>query len=189
MSDVFRKTTLGYEEITSRAHGLSPRLRRALIMIDGKRSLRQLMNLLAGETLSPIIQTLEIEGYIELIGAVDDAQAAPVSETQLARNMPSTTMHVSQMGGLFSDSQPLFIDSKGQLRKPLALAERKHRASRVVNELLGPNAEDISRKIDLAKDQTELERVLRTASAFITDALNPVAAARFRDHVRLTDAA
>ena len=185
MSDIFRKTTLGYEEVVSRAHGLSSRLRRCLIMIDGKRSLRDLIQLLSGEDISPLILALEADGYIELIGSVADAP------TRLGPNLSAinmqTTMQIEPMEGGFADSQPLFVDSNGQLRRPLLLNERQLRASRVINELLGPNAEGIALKIEGCKDNESLEQVLRMAVVFIAETVNGVAAKRFKDHVRLVD--
>ncbi len=184
MSDIFHKTTLGYEEIVSRAHGLSPRLRRCLILIDGKRSMVDLITLLQGEDLSTIIQTLEVEGYIELIGSADNVNKLASSQTKVALNM-DTTLQADVHSG-FYNSRPLFKDSNGQLRQTLPFKERQLRASRVINELLGPNAEGIALKIESCKDDPSLETVLKMATAFITDTVNAVAARRFRDHVRLT---
>jgi hypothetical protein len=187
MSDIFHKTTLGYEEIVSRAHGLPPRLRRCLILVDGKRSVLDLMSLLQGEDLSTLIQTLEIEGYIELTGVSNDSGNAfsrLSNPSKVALNM-DTTMQIALRSG-FQHSQPLFKDSNGQLRQPLPFKERQLRASRVINELLGPNAEGIALKIESCKDDASLEIVLKMAAAFITDIVNSVAAKRFRDHVRLT---
>ncbi len=189
MSDIFHKTTLGYEEIVSRANGLSPRMRRVLIMIDGKRSMLQLMSLLQGENIVPMVQTLELEGFIALIGSSGHSDLPP-SQSQVHLSMDTVMQPFSNagMGDVFADSQPLFVDSSGQIRRPLPFNERKLRASRVINELLGPNAEGIALKIEATKDQTELELVLHMAAAFIADAVNPVAAKRFKDHVRLADA-
>jgi hypothetical protein len=185
MADIFRKTTLGYEEVANRAHHLNSRLRRCLILVDGKRNIRDLMLMFNGEDISPFIQTLEIEGYIELAGS---AAAPPVRLGQSLSSLDiKTTMQMASMGNGFDDSQPLFVDSDGQLRRPLSLGERQLRASRVINDLLGPNAEDIALKIEVCKDNASLEQVLRVAAVFIADTVNLVAAKRFKDHVRLTD--
>jgi hypothetical protein len=185
MADIFHKTTLGYEEVASRAHGLSARLRRCLILIDGKRNMRELMALLPGDDLSSLIQSLEVDGFIELIGLSSETGAKAVPSQSKVELSMNTTMQVDLMSGFF-DSQPLFKDSNGQLRQPLPFKERQLRASRVINELLGPNAEGIALKIEACKDNRDLEIVLKMASAFISDSVNPVAAKRFRDHVRLT---
>ncbi len=187
MSDIFHKTTLGYEEIANRSHGLTARLRRCLILIDGKRSVADLMGLLQGEALSTLIQTLEIEGYIELVGTSTSGS----HDTKLVANQANislkmnTTLQDNVRSG-FYNSLPLFKDSNGQLRQSLTFKERQLRASRVINELLGPNAEGIALKIESCKDDATLETVLKMAAAFIADTVNAVAAKRFRDHVRLT---
>ena len=42
MAVIFTKTERGHAEITSRAGGLSPRVRRVLIFVDGKRTVAEL---------------------------------------------------------------------------------------------------------------------------------------------------
>jgi hypothetical protein len=189
MADVFHKTTLGYEEMSTRAHGLSPRLRRVLILIDGKRSMKELIDMLVGEDVSALAQTLELQGFIELVGL-----SSPVSGTQMKALTPTvmglnTTVQPSRFDKLFTDTQPLYMDSSGQMRRPLTLAERKTRATRVIDELLGPSAEGIALKIEATKDSESLEKALHMAMLFIGEAVNPVAAKRFKDHVRLADGA
>jgi hypothetical protein len=185
MSDIFQKTTLGLEEIANRSRGLSARMRRCLILIDGKRSTLDLMKTLQGEELSPLIQTLEIEGYIELIGSAPNLYSKPSLSQVMGAD---TSIGASQLGA-FPESQPLFIDSSGQMRKPLGVAERKSRAVRVINELLGPNGDTFALKIEATKDGIELEKALHTAANFISNQINAVAAKRFRDHIRLSDSA
>ncbi len=183
MSDIFHKTTLGYEEIASRKNGLSIRLRRCLILIDGKRNLGELMSLFPNDNLASLIQTLELDGYIELIGvAQQNAPVLATSESMFEQKMGST-MYSHE--ALFH-SRPMYKDSKGQLRQPLAFEERKLRASRVINELLGPNAEGIALRIEQTKDEDTLELVLKMAAVFIADTVNPIATQRFKDYVRLS---
>ncbi len=186
MSDIFRKTALGYEEITSRVNRLAPRLRRCLIIVDGKRTMLELMSLLQGEDISPLIQTLEIEGYIELIG--NSTTSPPRTVINVPTNMftGANTMAVSK-SDLFIDSLPMYVDRNGQPRKPLSFTERKMRAIHAVNELLGPEAETVAMKIEACYDETSLDSALRTATTFLNDAVNPLAARRFKDHVRLAD--
>jgi hypothetical protein len=187
MSDIFRKTTLGYEEIVSRVNGLAPRLRRCLIIVDGKRTMIELMGMLQGEDISPLIQTLEIEGYIELIG---NSTSGPQRATTIT---PATNLFTNgntlaiQKTGVFVDSLPMYLDRNGQPRKPLSFPERKLRALHAVNELLGPDAEMVAMKIEVCYDEINLDKALRTATIFLNDAVNPMAAKRFKDHVRLAD--
>ena len=46
MAVIFTKTERGHAEITSRAGGLSPRVRRVLIFVDGKRTVAELRDML-----------------------------------------------------------------------------------------------------------------------------------------------
>ena len=55
MSTIYRKTAKGHAEIETRALRLPPRLRGALIMVDGQRSVEDLAKLIPGDA----VQTLE----------------------------------------------------------------------------------------------------------------------------------
>ena len=48
MTAIYDKTDKGREEITSRRHGLSPRLRPLLVMVDGKKRADELLEKVAG---------------------------------------------------------------------------------------------------------------------------------------------
>ena len=190
MSDIFHKTPLGYEEIVNRVNSLSPRLRRCLILIDGQRSLVELIGMLQGEDISPLIQTLEIEGYIELIGT----SSSPTRSGRSNSNQPSTDLY--SITNIQRDSKTDlnvngggFTDRNGRVRRPLQFMERKARASRALNELLGPLAEGVALKIEFSKNEVELNASLMMAAAVLADAVNPMAAKRFKDHVRLSDSA
>lgn len=74
MSVLFAKTPKGVEEITLRAGGLTPRVRRVLIMIDGKRTVDEIRAMALADDLSHTLGLLEESGYIEL-----SRQALPVA--------------------------------------------------------------------------------------------------------------
>lgn len=73
MAVVFAKTAKGLEEIASRAGGLTPRQRRVLIFVDGRRTVEELRGMLQSDDLQHTLGLLEESGYIEL-AAVTDAQ-------------------------------------------------------------------------------------------------------------------
>lgn len=75
MSATFTKTPKGHEEITTKAGGLSPRVRRVLIFVDGKRSVDELRGMLMSDDLQHTLGMLEEEGYIELAGIGESAPA------------------------------------------------------------------------------------------------------------------
>lgn len=66
MSVLFAKTPKGLEEITLRTGGLTPRVRRVLIMIDGKRTVDEIRAMALADDLSHTLGLLEESGYIEL---------------------------------------------------------------------------------------------------------------------------
>ncbi|MDD2883689.1 MAG: hypothetical protein PHT48_01445 [Dechloromonas sp.] len=80
MGVVFAKTVRGQEEITHKSGGLTPRQRRVLIMIDSKRTVDELREMLQSDDLQHTLGVLEEEGFIEVHGIKDasgSTQPAP----------------------------------------------------------------------------------------------------------------
>ena len=69
MGVVFAKTPKGQAEIATKAGGLTPRQRRVLIMVDGKRSVEELREMLLTDDLQHTLGLLEETGLIE-VGSV-----------------------------------------------------------------------------------------------------------------------
>lgn len=88
---IYSKTALGREELTQRTLGLTPRLRRALIMVDGKTRFGILREMLAplGEP-KDIIEQL---GELGLIESDYDLPPMPVFGNMLVED-PSTLMDI-----------------------------------------------------------------------------------------------
>ncbi|RIX45180.1 MAG: hypothetical protein D3M94_13795 [Rhodocyclales bacterium GT-UBC] len=68
MGVIFAKTPKGQSEITTKAGGLTPRIRRVLICIDGKRTVDELRGMLQADDLQHTLGMLEEDGYIEVAG-------------------------------------------------------------------------------------------------------------------------
>ena len=66
MGVIFAKTAKGQEELASKSGGLTPRQRRVLIFIDGKRTVEDLRGMLQSDDLQHTLGMLEEDGYIEL---------------------------------------------------------------------------------------------------------------------------
>lgn len=81
---VYNKTALAHEELTTRSHGLSPRLRQLLILIDGQRTEEQLVRLIPRAEFDEYLPMLEAGGFI----VRQDADPGP-STTMIA---PATTI-------------------------------------------------------------------------------------------------
>lgn len=79
MSVVFQKTEKGRNEITERSGGLHPRSRRLLIMVDGKKSVDDIRELVAADDLTHSLGELEELGFIEVLSVrEDDGSERPV---------------------------------------------------------------------------------------------------------------
>lgn len=78
MAVVFAKTPKGQEEVVAKSGGLTPRQRRVLIMVDGKRSVEELRTMLLADDLQNTLGLLE---ELELI-AVTSAGGTPVTAAQ-----------------------------------------------------------------------------------------------------------
>lgn len=74
LSPLFAKTAIGQHEVSTRALGLSPLLRRLLILVDGKRSGRELAAFVAGHPVVELLSELLARQCIEVTGSA----AAPV---------------------------------------------------------------------------------------------------------------
>jgi hypothetical protein len=134
MGVVFVKTQKGHDEIATKAGGLSPRVRRVLIFVDGKRSVEELRTMLLADDLQHTLGMLEEEGYIEfhdLSGVAPAASQAPLPERlpsitafgdlpaeldpvrlQMARNFMTNTLNAF-VGSLGTSSLLERIDKSG----------------------------------------------------------------------------
>lgn len=92
MAVAFAKTAKGHDEISTKAGGLTPRQRRVLIMIDGKRTIDELRGMLQADDLQHTLGMLEEDGYIEIAGDAGRAGApsAPLPSITAFGELPAT---------------------------------------------------------------------------------------------------
>lgn len=148
---IYRKTERGLLEMSSRERRLTPRLRSALILIDGKKLLRDLQVLL-GPQYVETLQNLEDLGLIEAIQPiriVDPEPAAPVT-VPMAR----------QLSG----------------REVEAI---RRQAVRWLTERMGPYADGINLKIEKCKSADELLTSLRLGHSIVQQQLGASVAELF----------
>ena len=96
MGVVFAKTPKGQDEIATKAGGLTPRVRRVLIFIDGKRTVDDLRGMLQSDDLQHTLGLLEEAGYIELRclngpGGQPVALQAQLPSITAFRDLPAAT--------------------------------------------------------------------------------------------------
>lgn len=152
---IYQKSARGTEAISLRLHGLGPKQRSLLIMIDGKRSFDELARLSAmlGDT-EQLMAELEVGGFIETVaGAVAPAPA-------VAGNPPSTTTVTGS-----APSTPL--------------PEAKRLAVRLLTDIMGPMAEDSCLRIEAARNAAEFAAATAKAETLLRQAIGTAAANRF----------
>ncbi len=94
---VFEKTALGRDVVASRSPALHPRMRTLLILIDGHKTAKQLMEALMGLTMPvagmPAIETLIAGGYVRV---KEPASAPKVGATP---RIPGPVTHTGPLSG------------------------------------------------------------------------------------------
>jgi hypothetical protein len=159
MTTVYRKTAKGVAEIETRAHRLLPRLRSALILVDGRKTDDELTGMLQADPAGTLANLLA-DGFIEVLATLADRpperKPAPVATAEPSRPVPGNTA------------------SFDALRRD---------AVRQLNDQLGPAAETVAIKIERAKTMPELQPLLVLGAQMLRDmrgaAVGQAFAARF----------
>jgi hypothetical protein len=138
---LYHKSTKGSEAIATRQHGLTPKLRSVLIMVDGKRTVEDLEQVARalGDPDALLGQLLE-QGFIE-----PGATVAPPRESKPAPLPASPAVPAA------------------------ALQAAQRFAARRLTDLLGPNAEDACMRIEGAHDLHELEVAIGRAEHLLRE--------------------
>jgi hypothetical protein len=140
MSTVYRKSDKGQVEIETRALRLAPRLRTALILVDGRRNDAELSTLIGSEA-PAILQTLLDQGFVDVASVAAD----PPSRTAPA--VPATATAPSPASG---------TDTK-------AFEKRRREAVRHLIEQIGPMADTVAIRMEKSSDWGELRSALQVA--------------------------
>lgn len=154
MPTIYRKTEKGQIEIETRVNRLVPRLRSALIMVDGKRTDDDLRKLISGDG-EEALQTLLEMAYTEVAGVVAAAAPAPA---------PAPA------------APPIPTASPAELR---AFDDRRRRAVRHLNDLMGPEAEVVAVRLEKCKNWDECRLALDIAMQVLSRARGASAGAEF----------
>ena len=162
MAIVYRKTAKGVAEIETRAHRLTPRMRSALILVDGKRSDAELASMIQQQA-TETLHALAGQGFIEVL-TIDTApapSAPPVVSAAAPPRPPAPTTAAAPA--------PAAPD----------LQARRREAVRAVNDLLGPAAESAALRLERARNVDELRAALQAAVQTIGAARGRQAAESF----------
>lgn len=169
MPTIYRKSDQGRREIETRALGLGPRARRALILIDGRRDDATLCGLLGGETPEFLAQ-LQAQGYIEVV-AITALEPATPSRANV---------------GSIDAAGRITLAPPPEASTTMPFEQRRQAAAADLARLLGANARMsmsasvAARKIERAPTPTDLTEALRQAERLIAMGVGNAAAAEFR---------
>jgi len=149
MASVYRKTAKGQTEIETRANRLVPRLRTALILVDGRRTDDELRTMILSDA-DEVLATLLDQDYVEVISSTP-----PPRSSQAAAPTAEATS------------------------SPPKLEETRRMAVRFLNDHLGPSAESLALKIERAANWAELKPHLEMAEHFLRSGRGPAVAQEF----------
>ncbi len=199
MPSIYRKTAKGQAEIETRAHKLPPRLRMALIMVDGKRSdveLRPMLLQSPDETLA----TLLAQGFIEvalpaqapvktLTSAASAAPTAPASPAAqpgppAAATVSTATGKTGATGASGSTpTAPVAAGTAPDMRPmPVPLPVRQREAVRMLTDQVGPMADAVAVRIEKARSADELRAAVLLGAQVIANTRGRQAAERYMLH-------
>ena len=148
MAIIYRKTAKGVAEIETRAHRLPPRMRSALILVDGKRSDAELATMIQQQA-TETLHALAGQGFIEVFTvAAGPAAPAPVAAAPL------------RPAAQASASAPAVVPAASPAPD---LPSRRREAVRAVNDLLGPAAESVAVRLERTRTVEELRAALSVA--------------------------
>lgn len=161
MAIVYRKTAKGLNEIETRAHRLVPRLRSALIVVDGRRSDEELAKMMLQDPAGTLQALLE-GGFIEAIGTVTTAveRAAAIAAASAAAAAAAAATPAP------ARSAPSFEQSRRD-------------AVRHLTDLVGPVAEALAIRMERSRNPGELRTLLVVAMQIIANTRGRQAAADY----------
>lgn len=164
---VYQKSAKGSEAIATRRHGLSPKLRSLLILIDGKRDYQELARIsnTLGDTEQLLGQLLD-EGCIEPVPKA--ARAAAALAPKVAVPVP---IHASA-----SASAPAPAAAPAS---SVSLADARRHAVRRLIDIVGPNADEICMRIESARSVADFLAAVAQAEAMVRQFRGVNSAAEF----------
>jgi hypothetical protein len=141
---VFHKTEAGAREVTAPERRLSPKLRRALILVDGTKAVTDLAPMFRPGEVDAILAELQAMGLVSLAGG----EIAPVSSAP-ASAAPAAAGALS----------------------PERFNEIRKAAVREISHRLGPNGDALAIKVDRCRTPEELRVALREAEKILASFL------------------
>ncbi len=147
---LFQKTPAGSNEIKDRTFKLTPRTRQILILIDGQRTLKDLLKVAGREEILGHLQLLAQNKLIERLDTVEHVLPASSPEAALA---PPT----------FTPTIPQSVPAE----PTVSLTVARQRISRALIDTMGPHGESLATRVEKAVDFQDLRELMTTFAPVI----------------------
>ena len=201
MATIYRKTEKGRQEVDTRVHRLAPRLRAALILVDGQRSLAELAKLVPPKV--DVFETLLAEGFIEPVASkarpapedIDKTQPLPVLRDSVALRAADAAPPVAQVAAptnavltplawaAAAAAAAAGAAGKRHAQEPGAkvsdLARRRAQAVATLTAAVGAKSRSLAGRIEQANDEMKLRPLLVQARNLIASSKGQEAADAF----------
>lgn len=165
-SAIYHKSAMGAEAIATRNAALSPKQRSMLILVNGKRPIRELASL--GQGLGDpehLLAQLADAGFIETASPTAGAPTEPA---------PLTASSGRERSGAPSSAAP-----PGPTELAVPLPQAKRFAVRRLNDMLGPTAQDMCIRIEAARTPQEFRAAVRRTETILREVVGPQVAQQF----------
>jgi hypothetical protein len=159
---IYAKTPKGVAEVAARSAQVPMTARRVLIMMDGKRTVDELSQLVRPGEIDAIIGQLEAGGLIVRTNTSVPLDVPTINGRESDNELPASA------GAVMDDRDNAFT-----------LDEAKRRASRELNDRLGPDAEQMAIRIEQCRTIEQFRERVREAERFVAAALGPAAAQEY----------
>jgi hypothetical protein len=173
MATIYRKSAKGHAEIETRAHRLPPRLRGALILVDGRRSDDDMRRMIPSEP-DACLRTLVEQGFIEVIGITQDALPGRPAHGGAAARAPEAAPGVPAAA----------TAAPAASMSPQAFQSTRQQAVRLFTDLVGPLGEALALRMERARTPDELWPLVQTAQRVIGNTRGGQAASDYGARLR-----
>jgi hypothetical protein len=212
---VYSKTEAGVEEVQRRQSGLNARVRQLLILIDGKRSVTELARMMALTEFDEFLALLELKGLISApqvppsesiehptiefqqespggYTVLDRPQLASEARAGVSAEHTQTQVSVSASPVLHSNTDLLagadtpVSANDTRARDAFRLEADRLNLARLLQETVGPLAEDLCHRIARASRRTELSELFVASLTVVELMSGRKAADRFVEKMKQT---
>ena len=184
---IYSKTARAHEELATRSHGLSPRLRQLLILIDGQRTEEQLVRLIPREEFDEYLPVLEKGGFIvrqDSPPAMTTTMIAPattiIGSEPAAESGPPAPAAPAAPGAAAAGDDPTAVPEPAfaaEFEAPDAGrggdapqdedAEMRQRLIAAVRDVIGEQGDELAERIERCGSRRELRDLMPAALSIV----------------------